>query len=175
GEAHLDDIVERGFARDGAERAIVFVGAHGLERGVGVKHAAAAGAKHVPRHVEKPDLRGMQEGRDRPLLVETFAAGEGGHRGAGGAPRRRRARPPLARRRAVGVSRLAQEGEERMGFAHGSNASLMGRTLRSWVERFAHGSNASLMGRTLRSWWSNASLMVVERFAHGRARFAQTW
>jgi hypothetical protein len=27
-EAHLDDIVERGFARDGAERAIVFVGAH---------------------------------------------------------------------------------------------------------------------------------------------------
>src|SRR5262249_57964419 len=39
-------------------------------------------------------------------------------------------------------------------FAHGSNASLMGRTLRSWVERFAHG------GRTLRSWWSNASLMV---------------
>jgi len=106
GEAHLDEIVERGFARDGAEGAIVFVGAHGLERGIGVKHTAAAGAKHVPRHVEEPDLRRMQERRDRPLLLEPFTAGEVEHVDAIEPPIRRLADQSLERRRAVRVSRL---------------------------------------------------------------------
>src|SRR5262245_44840888 len=54
-----------------------------------------------------------------------LAAREVEHVDAGESPIRRLADQSLERRRAVGVSRLAQDGEQGMGFAHG-------RTLRSW-------------------------------------------
>src|SRR5262249_61940968 len=52
-------------------------------------------------------------------------AGEVEHVDAAEPPIRRLADQSLERRRAVGVSRLAQEGEQGVGFAHG-------RTLRAW-------------------------------------------
>src|SRR5215471_12594330 len=61
----------------------------------------------------------MQERADRPLFVETFAAGEVEHVDAVEPPIRRLADQSLEGRRAVGVSRLAQDGEQRLGFAHG--------------------------------------------------------
>src|SRR5262249_17599887 len=130
GEAHLDDVVERGFARGGAKRAIVFVGAHGLERGVGVEHPAAAGAKHVPRHVEQPDLRAMRERRDGPLRVETS--------------RRAKSSTLMRLSRRSGASRTSRSS----AVAQSVSADLHRRANRGWaslmVERFAH-------GRTLRS------------------------
>src|SRR5262245_19460619 len=61
----------------------------------------------------------MQERADRPLFVETFATGEVEHVDAVEPPIRRLADQSLEGRRAVGVSRLAQDGEQRLGFAHG--------------------------------------------------------
>ena len=112
GEAHLDHVVERRLVVEVAERAIVFVGTHALERGVGVEHAAAARAQHVPRHVEQADLRGVQERRDRPLFVEAFAPGEVEHVDASELSIRRIADQPLDGGHAIGVGRLLQDREQ---------------------------------------------------------------
>src|SRR3546814_11880499 len=49
GEGHLDHLVQRRLVAGGAERAGVLFGLHRLQRGVGVKHAAAAGRSEERR------------------------------------------------------------------------------------------------------------------------------
>ena len=111
-EADLDHVVERRLVVEVAERTIVFAGTHALERGVGVQHAAAARAQHVPRHVEQADLRGVQERRDRPLFVEAFAPGEIEHVDATELSIRRIPDQPLDGGHAGGVGRLLQDREQ---------------------------------------------------------------
>ena len=62
GEGDFDHLVERRLVAGGAQRAVIFVLVHGLERRVGVEHAAAARAEHVPRHFEQAEPGRMQEG-----------------------------------------------------------------------------------------------------------------
>ena len=76
GERHLDHLVERGLVTRCAQRARVFLTAYAFERGVRVQHAAAAGAKHVPRQLEQPESRAMQKCADGTLLVDAVACRE---------------------------------------------------------------------------------------------------
>jgi hypothetical protein len=43
---------------------------HGLQRRIGIEHAAAPWTEHVPRHFEETELGSMQERADRLLFVE---------------------------------------------------------------------------------------------------------
>ena len=76
GKGDLDQLVERRLMGFSAERAEVLVPVDGLQRPGGLQDAAAARAKHVPRHVEEPQPRGMDERPDRRFLVETVALRE---------------------------------------------------------------------------------------------------
>jgi hypothetical protein len=115
-EGHLDHLVEGRLVARAAQRAAVLVLAHGLERGICVEHAAAAGAEHVPGQVEQTDPRRMQEGGDDPFFVEPAFGGECEHVDA--VERRVRA---VAHQRLdggdhLGVRRLAQHREQGLGF-----------------------------------------------------------
>ena len=70
GEGDLDHLVEGRLVAGRAEGAVVVPLLHRLERRAGVEHAAAARAQHVPRQLEDAQARGVQERRDRLLLVE---------------------------------------------------------------------------------------------------------
>ena len=119
GEGDVDHLVERRFVGIGAERADIFVPLDGLQRRVGVEHAAAARAKHVPGYVEHADARRMQEGRDRAFLVEAV-------------PGRKRQRIDAAKLMVLAfgdkpldcvdhatVGGLPQQRKNILGFAHG--------------------------------------------------------
>ena len=107
-EAHLDHVVERRLVVEIAEGAVILLGAHALERRIGVEHAAAARAEHVPRHVQKADLAGLQERRDRPLFVEPFVAGKVEHVDARQLAIGRIAHKSFKRGDTIGISRLPQ-------------------------------------------------------------------
>lgn len=77
GECYLDHLVEGWRIALGAQRASIFVLLHGFQRGVGVEHAAAAGAQNIPGDVEDAHARCMQKGADGAFLVEAILAGEG--------------------------------------------------------------------------------------------------
>ena len=63
-EDDLDHLVQRRLVAGGTERTIVETFVDGLEAGIGAEHAAAAGAEHVPRHLEQAEPGGVQEGGD---------------------------------------------------------------------------------------------------------------
>jgi len=77
GEVDVDHFVERGVVAGGAERTIVDVLMHRLQRVVGAKHAAAAGAEDVPLHLEEAEARGVEERGDGFLGVEAALLAEG--------------------------------------------------------------------------------------------------
>jgi hypothetical protein len=106
GKAHFDHVIERRLIVDVAECTMIFLRAHALQRGVGVQHAAAARAQHVPRHVEQADPCGVQEGRDRALFLEPFASREVEHVDAAQPAIGRLADEPLDRRHASSIGRL---------------------------------------------------------------------
>src|SRR6185437_16280466 len=70
-EGHLDHLVEGRLVAGGAQRAVVFLAMHRFQRRIGVEDAAAARTQDVPREIEDPEPRGMQESADRLLFVET--------------------------------------------------------------------------------------------------------
>ena len=98
---------------------MVTVVTHALERRIGIEDAAAARAKHVPRHLHGAELRGMQQRRDGVVRVE--------------AAFRRKAQRVDPRKALIGpiadqglqclgrdrVGRLAQGGEKRVAVLHG--------------------------------------------------------
>ena len=76
GEGDLDLLVDGGLVAAGAQAAMIVFGAQRFQRVVGIEHAAAAGTQHVPGQIEQAEPRGMQEARDRLLLVEAGALGK---------------------------------------------------------------------------------------------------
>ncbi len=108
-EAHLDHVVERRLVVEIAEGAIVLVGTHALQRRVGVQHAAAARAQHVPRHVQKADLASLQERGNRPLFVERLAVGKVEHVDARQPAVGRIAHQSFKCCDTIGISRLPQQ------------------------------------------------------------------
>ncbi len=52
---------------------MIVVGAERFQRGVGIQHAAAARAQHVPGKIEQPHPRRMEEAGNHPLFVEPGA------------------------------------------------------------------------------------------------------
>ena len=120
GEGDFDHFVERGLVVGGAQRAGIFVVVDGLERRAGVEHAAAGGAKHVPRQFEQAEPRGVQECGDRAFFVEAVLAGEVEHIDAAQFAIRRVADGALNRGDAIGIGRLPQHIEESFAVVHRS-------------------------------------------------------
>ena len=79
GEHDLDHLVQRRLVAASTQRAVVFIVVDRLQRRAGFQHAAAAGAQHVPGHVEDAEPRRMQERGDGVLLVEVIGFGEVEH------------------------------------------------------------------------------------------------
>ena len=118
-EAHLHGVVERRLVGHPAERAMVVLLPHALQRGVGVEDASAARAEDVPGHLEQAQPRRMQEGRDHLLLVQAAAGREADGVDArelliGAVPHK-----ILDRADRFGIGRAAQGFEERIGILHG--------------------------------------------------------
>jgi hypothetical protein len=118
GERHLHHLVQRGLVTGGAQRAAVGLLAHGLERGVGVQHASAARAEHVPRHLEQTEAGGVQEAADHPVLVEAVLPGEVEDVDAVELEVLALGDEALDGRRHLGIGGPPQHVEERLGSAH---------------------------------------------------------
>ena len=121
-EGDLDHLVERRLIAGGAERAVVGLLAHGLERVHGVEHAAAAGAQHVPGQFEQAEPRGMQEAADRLFLVEPALGGEVQHVDAAQLPVGAVGDQRFDRGDDLRVGRIAQGAEQGRRVVHGKPA-----------------------------------------------------
>ena len=75
-EGNLDLLVDRGFIAAGAQPAMIVVVTQRFQRAVGIEHAAAAGAEHVPGQIEQAEPRGMEKAGNHPLFVEAGALRE---------------------------------------------------------------------------------------------------
>ena len=75
-EGDLDLLVDGGFIAAGAQPAMIVVVTQRFQRAMGIEHAAAAGAQHVPGQVEQAEPRGMEKAGDHPLFVEPGALGK---------------------------------------------------------------------------------------------------
>jgi hypothetical protein len=117
GEAHLDHLVEPGLVSARAEAALVFV-ANGVQRPAGAEHSAAPGAQEVPRHLEQPELRGVDERVDGAILVEPVGRRPGEHVEAKELAVAGLLRGALDGPDDDGVGRLAQSRESRIRVAH---------------------------------------------------------
>ena len=70
GEGDLDLFVDGSLVATGAQAAVIILFAQRFQRGMGIEHAAATGAQHVPGQVEQPEPGRMQETRDHLFFVE---------------------------------------------------------------------------------------------------------
>ena len=75
-EGNLDLFVDGGFIAAGAQPAMIVIMTQRFQRAVGIEHAAAAGAEHVPGEVEQAEPGGMEKAGDHALFVEPGALGE---------------------------------------------------------------------------------------------------
>ena len=75
-ERDLDKLVEDRLAVARAERTMILGAADRFERIAAVEHAAATGTHHVPRHVEQPKARRMDERGDGRVFVQFAARGQ---------------------------------------------------------------------------------------------------
>ena len=120
GEGDLHHVVEGRLVGGGAEGAFIFRLVEGLQRGVGVEHAATAAADDVPGHLEEADPRRMQQGGDEALLLDP-----GFRREVEGVDLVERVIGRIAdhlldRCDGIGIGRLPQDSEQGCGFAHGA-------------------------------------------------------
>lgn len=129
GERHLHHLVQGRFVAGRAERAQVLVLVHRLQRGVGMEHPAAARAEDVPRHLEQPQPRAVQEGVQRLLRRHPVARRE--VQGIDAVQVRVLPLPHqlFERRHHPGVRRLPQYAEPCFRFAH---RSLLAHPRRRW-------------------------------------------
>ena len=118
GEGDFDQLVEGRLVILHAERAEIVVAIDALQGDGRFEHAAAAGAEHVPRHVEEAEPRRMNERADRRLLVEPALGGESERVDAVERPVRPGFDRRLQRVGDVRVRRLPQEFPERRCFGH---------------------------------------------------------
>jgi len=107
-ERHLNHLVERRLVSGCAHRAVVLVAVDALKGCAGIKHAAAAGAQNVPRQLENPEPRGMQERRDCTFLVEADFGREVDHIDTAQNVIRGVLHQLFDRRGSVGIGRLPQ-------------------------------------------------------------------
>ena len=119
GEGDLDHLVERGLVAAGAERAVVILFVHGAELLVGVEHAAAAGAQHVPAQFEQAEPRGVQEAADGLFLVEPALFGKVQHVDAAQRPILAVADQRFDRGGDLGIGGIAERAEQGLGLAAG--------------------------------------------------------
>ena len=117
-EAHLHCVVERRLVGHPAERAMVVLLPHALQRRVGVEDAPAARAEDVPGHLEEAQPRRMQKRRDHLLLVQAAVGREADGVDArellvGAIPHK-----ILDRADGFGVGRATQGFEESIGILH---------------------------------------------------------
>ena len=152
----------------------IFVVTHGLQRGPGVEHAAAAGTEHVPRQFEQPELGGVEESGDHFFLVEAAPgrefervdATEGFvapllHQILDGAHRRGRAQ-------------LSEQREQGFGFAGRSHCAAPAVVPR----RGAAGGRRpmSLLRHAAASWTASAATRVkAALFLGPRERLVKSW
>src|SRR4029077_17082936 len=73
GECHFDHLVECGLVSRCAQRARVFLAVYAFERGIGVQHATAPWAEHVPRQLEQTESRAVKKRANGTFLVKTVA------------------------------------------------------------------------------------------------------
>jgi hypothetical protein len=118
GERHLDMAVERGLAIRRAERAEIFRPVERLQRRRGLQHAAAAGAKRAPRHVEQPQMGGAHQGAHRRILVEPMLGGEGERVDARQPRIRRGLNLAFQRGGGLGLSGFGQQRPQRVCVGH---------------------------------------------------------
>ncbi len=76
GEGNLDLFVDGSFIAAGAQPAMIVILAQRFQRTVGIEHAAAAGAEHVPVEVEQTEPGGMEKAGDHALFIEAGALRE---------------------------------------------------------------------------------------------------
>ena len=118
GERDLDHLIEGRLVAGGAQSAIIFLAVDGLERGAHLEHAAAAGAKYVPRQLKNSEPRSVQKGGDRALLVEAALGREGERIDPAEVAVQRVAYRLFNCGSASRVGRLPQDAEKGLGFAH---------------------------------------------------------
>ena len=121
-EGHFHHVVERGLVGGIAERAIVLVAFHRLERGTRVKHAAAAGTQDVPRQFEQAEPGGVQERGDRAFLVESTLGGEGERVDAAQLAIKPALHQIFDGGDTIRIGRLPQDTKQGFGFAHRRNS-----------------------------------------------------
>ena len=117
-ERDLDHLVERRPVAGRAQCAVVLLLVDALQCRAGIENPAATRAQHVPRQLEDPEARGMQEGGNSAFFIDFGLAREIDHIDAAQVAIGRVPHQLLDHPGCFGIGRLPQKREQIAGFTH---------------------------------------------------------